>query len=373
MRNKLKVAHVLVDLGIGGMEKVVVDIIKRFDKKRIQSIVYCLEKKGEYAERLEACNIEVYQLQKKKFPFGYAFALAGLFKKRRINVVHSHSGIYRDATLAGLIARIPAIMHTDHGRFYPNSQWTKFNHWLFSHFRNKIITVSDELKKFVISEVKINPNKVVRIYNGVNMADFCLCIDIDEKKKRIKISPDEKVIGIVARLVSVKDHETLFFAFKEVKEKFGNVKLLVVGDGPLHERLRLHSESLGLNEDIIFLGNRGDVAELLYIMDVVCLSSLNEGHSITLIEAMASKKAVVATNVGGNPESIEDGVNGILVPPRNHKKMAEAIIKLLKNDELRQSMGMSAKQRIKKHFNIDKVAMQYENLYFELTKLKGNT
>jgi len=273
MDRTLKVAHVLGYLGVGGMEKVVVDIILRLDRQKICPVVFCVQGKGELSNTLEANRIKVGLLKKKDFPLSAAFALAKLFKSEKVDVVHSYSGVYRDATLAGMLAKIPIIIHTDQGKFYPDSRWTRFNHWFFSHFRDKVTAVSEELKDFLIQEVGIDRNKVIRIYNAVDVAEHDIRVNVSEKRKELGIPSGDKIIGVVARLVPVKDHNTLFLAFKRVRETFGKVKLLVVGGGPLRDILRKTASDLGEENDIIFLGKRKDVKELLHIMDLVCLSS----------------------------------------------------------------------------------------------------
>jgi glycosyltransferase involved in cell wall biosynthesis len=209
------------------------------------------------------------------------------------------------------------------------------------------------------------------IYNAVDVKDHAIKIDVQEKKRQLNISPDEKVIGIVARLVPVKNHRTLFAAFKKVRQACPKTRLLIVGEGPLDEDLRRFAAELGETENILFLGKRDDVRELLHIMDVVCLASLSEGLSLTLLEAMASARPAVATNVGGNPELVLDGLTGLLVPPRDPERMAEAIVALLRDDGRRRSMGEAGRRRVEEKFNIQNCVKEYEELYFTLARQKG--
>jgi len=369
MKRPLKVAHIVYSLEVGGLEKVATDIISHFDKEKINVSVFCIGKKGEYAKELEKHNIDVSLLNGRKYPLKNAFMLGQILKKGKFDVVHSHSGVDRDAVLGAMLAGVRIIVHTDHGRFYPDSKWSRINHKFFSRFRDKVITVSDELKSFMGNEVGVEQDKLTRIYNGV--ATNNLDIDVNKKKKELGISPDDKVIGIIARLAPVKDHKTLFLAFKKVREKISNVKLLVIGDGRQKDILMKQADDIGEQKNIIFLGAREDVPELLQIMEVACLSSTHEGHSITLTEAMAAAKPVVATDVGGNPELVIDNVTGILVPPQNPDEMADALLKLLDNEKLRKSMGEAGRKRIKEKFSIENTVKEYEKLYFDLAKGKG--
>lgn len=373
MEQPLKVMRVLVSLGRGGMEKVIVDEIKRFDREKVSLSVCCVGRKGEYARELEEDGIKVYLCTKEtggnRIPL--PLKLARLFRDENVDIVHSYSGVYRDAALGALFSRVPAILHTDQGKFYPDRRWSRLNHWLFSHFRDKVIAVSNELRDFLVNEVNISPKKVMTIYNAVDVKDHAIKIDVQEKKRQLNISPEEKVIGIVARLVPVKDHRTLFAAFKKVRQACPKTKLLIVGEGPLDEDLRRYASELGETENILFLGKRDDVRELLHIMDVVCLASLSEGLSLTLLEAMASARPAVATNVGGNPELVLDGLTGLLVPPRDPERMAEAIVALLRDDGRRRSMGEAGRKRVEEKFNIQNCVKEYEELYFNLARQKG--
>jgi sugar transferase (PEP-CTERM/EpsH1 system associated) len=367
---KLKIAHVVFSLKIGGLEKVVVDIISHLDRQKFESVVYCVGHKGVYAEALENRGIEVRLVNEQSF-IKRIVAFSTIFKNEKFDIVHSNSGVYRDATLAAIIARVPMIMHTDHGKFYPDNKITRLTHRFFSVFRDKIITVSDHIKDFIANEVRVNRTKIMRIHNGVNINEYDVVVDISRKKIDLGIALEKKVVGTIARLAPIKDHMTLLAAFEKIVKTHKDVKLLIVGDGPLREALCDKVVEFGIAHDVIFLGARNDVAELLKIMDIVCLSSLSEGLSMTLIEGMASGKPVVATRVGGNMELIIDKVTGYLVPPRDPKEMAEAISILLNDGSLRKVMGIKGKERIAQHFNINNVARKYEDVYFELAHKKG--
>jgi len=371
LNRPLNVAHIFTTLGTGGMEKVATDVIKNFNPRKVQPYVYCIAQEGKYADELKARGIIVRTLERYHMPFIDIYYLLRVFKKDKIDIVHSHSGVYRDAVISGKLAGVKVIVHTDHGRFYPDLKWTRFNYRFFSRFRDRIITVSDELREFFIRDLGINPNIINRIYNGVDLKKYSTAMDIEVKKKELGIPGDYKVLGIVARLTDVKNHVYLINAFKEIKKRHQNVVLLVIGDGPLGAYLRETTEALSLTEDVWFLGDRRDVPELLQIIDIACLSSKHEGLSITLLEAMAAGRPVVATSVGGNPELVRDGVNGFLVPLNNHKKMAERVIRLLDDEILRKNMGSAGRKRVKEEFSIKDNALKYEDLYFEIASLKG--
>jgi len=231
--------YVIPSLGRAGMEKVVVDGIKRFDTWKIVPSVCCIWRKGELSHELEEAGIPVFLKTKNNSKFDYflPLRLKELFKNEKIDVVHSYSGVYRDATLGAMLARVPIIIHTDQGKFYPDTRWTRFNHFLFSLFRERVIAVSHELRDFLVKEVGLSAGKVEVIYNAVDVADHDMDIDAQKKKRSLGLDNQSLLVGIVARLVPVKDHKTLLLAFKDVMQSFPQARLLVIGDGALKQGL----------------------------------------------------------------------------------------------------------------------------------------
>jgi glycosyltransferase involved in cell wall biosynthesis len=145
-----------------------------------------------------------------------------------------------------------------------------------------------------------------------------------------------------------------------------DVRFLIIGDGGLKKQLMDLSSNLGVSKNVMFLGFRSDIPELLSVMDVLVLASLREGFSNAILEAMAAMKPVVATNVGGNPEVIIDGVTGLIVPPKDPHSMAQAILNLLQNEDLAQQMGEAGRRRVENHFTIDVITQKYIQLYDSL-------
>jgi glycosyltransferase involved in cell wall biosynthesis len=182
---------------------------------------------------------------------------------------------------------------------------------------------------------------------------------------RISLGIDDGVpiIGIVARLAEVKDHSTLFRACKILNDNRIDFRLLVIGDGPLKSNLVKLADSLGLQNTIIFTGTRHDIPDLLNAMDIFVLSSISEGISLTLIEAMSCFLPIVATNVGGNPEVIVDGETGFLVPSQNAEALADKLILLMKMPDVRRRMGKAGRARAVKLFSMQKAVMSYEKCY----------
>jgi glycosyltransferase involved in cell wall biosynthesis len=171
------------------------------------------------------------------------------------------------------------------------------------------------------------------------------------------------VVGIVARLARVKDHVTLLEAYLSLTALGDKNRLLVVGDGQLRAKLEDLAFSLGISKRVIFAGLRDDIPDLMRAMDIFVLSSLSEGISLTLLEAMACCLPLVATEVGGNPEVVINGETGYLVPPRNPEEMAKKLLLLINNEKLRRQMGEKGRERVIRNFGIKETTRKYEELY----------
>ena len=188
----------------------------------------------------------------------------------------------------------------------------------------------------------------------------------EKMKQELGIDNSDRIIGCVGTLRSVKGHKYLIQAIPLILDKFPHTRLVLVGDGPLRSELERLAEKLKVRERIMFLGYRPDVSELMNIFDIFILPSLSEGLSNVLLEAMAASKPVIATNVGGNPEVVEDGRTGLLVPPKDPKKIAEAVNELLDNKNKRLEMGKAGLERVKEKFSISKTVREYKEVYLEV-------
>lgn len=372
-RKPIRVMHILPFLDKdGGMEKVLVDGLLNTDSERVDSMVCCVMERGELADRLEQGGIPVRVLSKRsRWDISYPLRLARLLKDQQVDVVHTYSGVYRDGCLAAHLANVPVNIHTDQGRFYPDNWKIRWTHRFMTRLRDQVISVSKELKDYLVNEVGLPPEKVTVIYNAVDTNAKSSSRNTNALRYELGLSRDRLTIGIIARLVPVKDHGTLLKAAGRVLTAVPQARLLIVGDGPLRAELEALTKILRISDHVLFLGHRNDVPDLLALMDVVVLCSLHEGSSLTLLEAMAAGRAVVATAVGGNPELILDGVTGLLVPARSPEALADAVVTLLRDPALRASMGEAGRARVKKYFSIEAMVQSYENLYESLFKQKG--
>ncbi|MCD4665495.1 MAG: glycosyltransferase [Bacteroidales bacterium] len=229
-------------------------------------------------------------------------------------------------------------------------------------FVNKIIAVSGEVKKSLIEWRRINPAKIKVIHYGVDISKFNTSNKI-LKKKEIGVNGILPILGVVSRLQLEKGHIHLLQALLEIVKKFPDTKCIFVGSGSYRKELEKKVQMLHLEKNILFLGFRDDIAELLVMMDIFILPSLSEGMPNAVLEAMACSIPVVATSVGGIPEAIINRESGILVPPGDPQALAEQIINLLNISEFRKKIADGARERIKNYFSNDRQFMKFQTLY----------
>ena len=271
--------------------------------------------------------------------------------------------------LGAKLAAVPTIISTEHGRVSQLSLLEKIINKILAPITNQIIAVSDNLRDYIIQNEGISPAKIKVIRNGINLSRFGKRIDAVVKKKELGIHANHSIVGIIASLTQVKNHKTLIKAVPFILQSVPKVTFLIVGDGPLMNQHQNLVRQLGLQDAFIFLGNRDDVPSLLSIFDVSVLCSLYEGISITILESMAAGKPVVATNVGGNPEVVKDGVTGYLVPQENPNELAKKIIHLLRNPKLAERMGNAGRTLVEKEYSYERMAEETRQLYRDIEEI----
>ncbi|MBN2383120.1 glycosyltransferase [bacterium] len=360
---------------VGGGQKHLYYLTAGLDKERFNVFVVVSDD-GPLYKKLLSDGIKVICTDiKKNFNPFTLLRLYKILKVHKIDIIHTHgtvAGVW--GRLAASLARTPVIIITLHGIHYLNSHNRIFKQifvlidQILARFSDKIICVASSDQEKGLQYKLFEKGKSTVIYNGIDVNYFQQHSQSMQQKKRdeFNIQPEDPILGIVARLHIQKGYHYFFDAVNLVKAQFPQVKALVIGDGPQLSELQGYVAKLGLTENIIFTGTRDDVPELLSIMDVFVLTSLWEGMPLTVLEAMACKRAIVSTNVDGVSESITDGVNGLLVQPRNAQKIAEKIIYLLENKQEGRRLGQNARKKAVETFRIEKMIKETSDLYVQL-------
>jgi len=286
-----------------------------------------------------------------------------LLRREQVVLIHAHEF---SAILCGwivaMLAGVPFVA-TVHGKNY---FWEKLRRRVAYRLVSRhgiLVAVSQDLKRFICEKVGIPETRVEVIYNGVAPALTVTDEDIQKCKAELGILGGYPVLGVVGSLYPVKGHRFLLEAMPEILGRWPKAQLLVIGRGELEVVLKEQVERLAIGANVQFLGMRQDVPRLLSLLDAVVLPSLSEGLSLALLEAMASGKPVVATEVGGNPELIDHGKTGFLAQPENTKDLAANLVKLLSDQGMMQQFGRQAAERARQHFSMGQMVDRYRDLY----------
>ncbi|MCG3148424.1 MAG: Glycosyltransferase Gtf1 [Verrucomicrobiae bacterium] len=359
---KTTIAHLVTGLQIGGLERVVINLVGRFRDSGYRQFIVCLETGGPFADEIAKLGANVIVLGKKPgMSWRTIRQLATLFRQEHVQIVHTHNPPpHFHGVLAGLLAGVPVRVHTKHGRNYPHMKKRVLLNRVLSWFTDAIVPVSDNAGTVALEIEKVNPKKVWRIWNGV---------DTELYRPQSTVHRPQS-IATVARLSPEKDQQTMLLAFRLVVDQLPAARLVFIGDGPCLPVLRDTTAKLKLTGHVEFLGARNDVAALLPEFTVFTLSSVTEGISMTLLEAMACGVPIVATDVGGNREIVQPPACGLIVPARDPQALATAYLELLRDLARCAKMGAAGRQRVVEHFSLESMVRQYSDLYDELLKRK---
>lgn len=362
------VVHVVNSLAVGGLENGVVNLVNT-TAARFRHVIVCMTADGPLHGRLRP-EVEVVLLGKRPGQDPWALLrLVRLLRHLRPLIVHSRNWPAVDAIPAARVARVPLVVHGEHGREVadPEGRDLRRNRIrralapLVHHF----VTVSADLRRWLIEDVRVPAAKVTAIHNGVDLSRFGRAGKL-ESRMRLSLPADASIVGTVGRLDPVKDQAGLIRAFAQVRAQHPAALLVVAGDGPCRAELERVAAGLGQRDHVRLLGNRDDIPTVMSALDVFVLPSIAEGISNTILEAMATGLPVVATRVGGNPELVEEGVGGALVPRSDPDALAAAIAAYTGDAELRRRHGQASRQRAIGHFSLERMAQAYANLYTAL-------
>ncbi len=363
-----RVVHVVHSLATGGLENGVINLVNNAGPEFRHSIV-CMTAPGAMRYRVNP-NVDVHALGKRPGQDPAAFVrLVRLLRRLRPAVVHTRNWAAYDAIPAARLARVRAVVHSEHGREMadPEGRNARRNRIrrLLGPLVTQFVTVSHDLGRWLVSEVRLPAGKVMTIHNGVDLSGFGRA-GRREGRELLGL-PDEAVaIGTVGRLDPVKDQAGLLQAFAQVRPAHPTASLVIVGEGPCRAEIEGLAVELGVKSQVRLLGESRNVPLLLGAMDLFVLPSIAEGLSNTLLEAMASGLPVVATRVGGNVELVEDGVGGCLVPARDVPALARALAAYLDDPHLGVVHGKASRQRAVEYFGLERMCGAYTQLYARL-------
>jgi L-malate glycosyltransferase len=372
---RIRLMKFVTIFAIGGTERQVVNIGKGLDPVRFDLQFGCLHRVGELLAECDAQGWTITEYKIRRL-YGYAtfkkqMEFARSMRRQRIQILHTYS-FYPNvfAIPAARLAGVPVIIGSvrDIGDI-----WTPWQHEVQKvclRMADHIIMNAEAIRKDLLQR-GYSPDHLTVIPNGIDLERFKIFHTGEIVRRELNIPPGVPVVGVLSRLMRIKGHDYFLRAAALIAARVPQVRFLIVGDTKIHhdyrDELKRLAVTLGLEDRVIFTGFRLDIPELLAALSVSVLPSLGlEGLSNSLLESLAAGLPVVATRVGGNPEIIEDGVNGLLVPPADAEALAGAICRLLNDQGLARMLGQAGRQRVMSRYSLEQAVNTTERLYCNL-------
>jgi L-malate glycosyltransferase len=304
--------------------------------------------------------IPIDGMKDKSFDLGAVRLMLSIFRKEKPQIVHTHASL--SARLAARLAGVK-IINTKHCIDSRKTGIKKLaGACVNTLLSDSIIAVSTAVKQNV-ADNGVSESKISVIYGGISQVKELGAEEREQIRLRWGIQAEDLVVGIVARLTEVKGHKHFIDAAEIISRANDNVKFMIAGTGPKEQELKELAAQRGLADRVIFTGFIDNIYEILNIIDINVISSLSEALCLSIIEGMCVGKPSVGTNIGGIPEVIKDGSNGLLVPAGDSTMLADAILKLIKDPELRKVMGEKGREQVACQFTADAMARGIEELY----------
>jgi glycosyltransferase involved in cell wall biosynthesis len=291
-----------------------------------------------------------------------------IIRREKPDIVHTHTAkAGAVGRLAAKLAGVKKIYHTFHGHVF-HSYFGRFKTGVFillekilARFTTKIIAISEKQKADIVAYGIARPDKIAVIRLGFELNKLRPAKNFWRRK--YKLTPQTILVGIVGRLTAVKNHEYFLEIAREVCRQTDSVRFIIIGDGELREQLTVSAKLKNLDGKVFFAGFLKDAGKIYSDLDIVALTSRNEGTPVTLIEAMACGKPVISANVGGVADIVTDNRTGCLAPQDQPEIFAKKILRLCRNQTLRKTIGQRARKKILKLYTVEKLAAEINNLY----------
>lgn len=368
----MKILQLISSTGFFGAENVVLELSRELASRQIENIIGVFDNSHNPHCELIRHAQEIY-LKTKVFKCDGRVDVRTLYditrfvKRNQIDILHAHgykSNIY--GFIASKLSGKP-IVSTCHNWIaddFKTKMYYVLDKGLLHNF-DRVVAVSDDIRHELLG-MKVESGKIFCIPNGISIGRYAANNNNGCYKKlrqEFNISENAKIIGTVARFTPEKGLLNLLCAAKEISREFRSIFFMLVGDGPLRDYLKRETVRLGIEDKVIFTGIRSDMPQVYSVMDIFVLPSLKEGVPMVLLEAMAAKRPVIATQVGAVPKIVENGKNGLLVLPDDHSALKEAMMLLLKDTELTKRIALNGYLRVSNDFSSAKMCGRYMDIY----------
>lgn len=360
-RPPLRVMFLLTSMPVGGAETLLANLVRRIDRSRFAPEIVCLKQRGPLGDEL-AEELPVHsELLSSKFDVRVLPRLSRLFRSRRADAVVTVGAGDKMfwGRIAARMAGVPVVASALHSTGWPDGVG-RLNR-LLTPLTDAFIAVADSHAKFLVQQERFPIDKVVAIANGVDVERFQPS-DGREARKSLGFDADAPVLGIVAALRPEKNHALFLAGARQILDRSPRARFLLVGDGERRPALEQMAAQLRIRDAVRFVGSRNDVPELLAAMDVLALTSQNEACPVSILEAMAMERPVVAANVGSVAEVVVDQETGFLFSPGDLKGFVDSALSLLSDPSLRRRMGSAGRRRVVQAGSLESMVQGYERL-----------
>lgn len=363
--DRVRVLHVVQSMNYGGMERVIADLITHTDPARFELHLLCLEYLGRFSEGLDkAASLHVAPPMP-RLSFLNPSELAKQIRAIAPDIVHTHSGVWYKGSLAARRAGVASLIHTEHGRRSPDPFADRFFDGLAARRTDVVVAVSEQLAHELPRTLRIPPQKVVCIPNGIDVDLYRPHPDTGTLRRELGLSPSAPIVGSIGRLEPIKCYDATIRAFAQftATEVGRDAHLVIGGEGTSRPELEQLAARLGVSSQVHLLGWRDDIHDLLSAFTLFTMSSRSEGTSISLLEAMSSGVPPVVTDVGGNRAVVGPDLADALVPFGDTTALTVAWARTLASSGAQSKRAALSRQRVADAFSSLAAAEAYERVY----------
>ena len=363
----LHVVHVVLSLDVGGLERVVLDLVRSGTGT---ATIICLERPGRLAPEAEALGVNVVSLDKPAgLRPGLVRRITTILHELKPDVVHTHQiGALLYAGPAARRAKVPVVVHSEHGKHFSGRWRTRLLGRWAARYAKRFVCVSEDIRREVIHHRIVAEKKAFVIPNGIDVERFGLRAGREQLREQLGIALNEFVLGTVGRLNEIKRQDILIDAFARLAPQYLSARLLIVGDGTLRRDLETRAKSLGLTDRVVFAGYQRHPEPFYAAMDAFTLTSRSEGMPLSILEAWAAGLPVAASQVGGIPELLADG-GGLTFPAGDVQATADVLQRLLANPASAAAIGERGRLIVRQRYDVSVMASAYDQSYRELLPL----
>ncbi|MEW6359070.1 MAG: glycosyltransferase [Planctomycetota bacterium] len=368
MDRKLTILQVNQTSGTGGSERTAFALATNLDPKRFNAIACALGGGGAMRKAYTEAGIPFHDMGKRKgIDISLVPRLRRLIVGCRADIVHTHDyGAVNYCFFATRMLPGAFLIHTNQCLLgvYSRPKQRTLLRWVLPRV-DALVSVSENVRRDYLERAPAAREMRV-IYNAVDLPRFEVDLSVREARSRLGLGPNDFVVGCVGNLRPEKGQDMLLRAFRKVLDGAPSAHLVLVGGGECFEKWQRLAGELGLGDRAHFLGVRHDVPQIMRALDVYCLCSLCEGMPVSILEAMAAGKTIVATDVPGTNEAVENGKNGLLVPLHDSDALAAALLHLHEHPPLAQSLALAGRKKAEEQYSLKKIVSEYARLYHDL-------